>query len=114
MGGARRSKEQVLAEFHWLYDCFDAFLAAHGPVEGIDYRELPVISRDDMLSWLETGRTPSQLVAGVRSALRDAMGAMRHLPRDNPAKGAALHASYLARRGRSLAEDIAMAREAQP
>jgi hypothetical protein len=114
MGGARRSKEQVLAEFHWLYDCFEAFLAAHGPVEGIDYQELPIISRAEMLGWLETGATPSQIVAGVRSVLSDATGAMRHLPRDNPAKGATLHANYLAIRGRSLAEDVAIAKEAQP
>jgi hypothetical protein len=114
MGGARRSREQVLAEFHWLYDCFDAFLAAHGPVEGIDYTHLPVTSRQTMIGWLEKGHTPSQLVAGVRSALGDAAGAMRHLPRDNPAKGAALHANYFAIRGRTLDEDIALAKQAQP
>lgn len=114
MGGARRSKEQVLAEFHWLYDCFDAFLAAHGPVEGIDYATLPVTSRQTMLAWMDKGHTASQLVAGVRSGLTDAAGAMRHLPRDNPAKGAALHANYLALRGRSLEEDIALAKQAQP
>lgn len=114
MGGARRSREQVLAEFHWLYDCFDAFLAAHGPVEGIDYGTFPVITRAEMLRWLERGQTPSQLVAGMRSALGDATGAMRHLPNDNPAKGAALHANYFALRGRSLEEDIALAKQAQP
>jgi hypothetical protein len=50
MGGARRSEEQVLAEFHWLYDCFDAFLAAHGPVEGIDYANHLVISSPSTIS----------------------------------------------------------------
>jgi len=114
MSGKRRSKEEVLAEFHWLYDCFEAFLAAHGPVEGIDYAQLPVISRNEMLGWLDKGRTPSQLVAGVRSALADQVKAMRYLPRDNPAKGAALHANYLALRGRSLEEDIALARQQPP
>lgn len=114
MGGARRSKEQVLAEFHWLYDCFEAFLAAHGPVEGIDYASQPITTREQMLGRLGKGHTPSQLVAGVRSALGDAMGAMRYLPRDNPAKGAALHANYQALRGRSLEDDIALAKQTQP
>jgi len=114
MGSPRRSKEQVMAEFHWLYDCFEAFLAAHGPVEGIDYAREPVISRQQMLGWLEKGSTPSQLVAGVRSGLRDAVNTMRFLPRDNPAKGAALHANYLTFRGRSLDEDIALAKQATP
>lgn len=114
MGGARRSKEQVLAEFHWLYDCFDAFLAAHGPVESINYSEFPIISRAEMLAWLARGTTPSQLVAGVRSGLSDALKAWRHLPSDNPAKGAALHSNYVALRGRSLDDDIALAKQAQP
>lgn len=114
MGGTRRSKEQILAEFHWLCDCLDAFLAAHGPVEGIDYASQPIISRDEMLGWLDQGRTPSYLVAGVRSALGDAKGAMRYLPRDNPAKGAVLHANYLALRGRSLEDDIALAKQPPP
>jgi hypothetical protein len=110
MSGKRRSKGEVLAEFHWLYDCFEAFLAAHGPVEGIDYAQLPVISRNDMIGWLDRGGTPSQVVAGVRSALADQVKTMRNLPRDNPSKGAALHANYLALRGRNLEEDIALAR----
>lgn len=114
MGGARRSKEQVLAEFHWLCDCFEAFLAAHGPVEGIDYASQSIISRQQMLGWLDKGQTPSQLVAGVRSGLADARMAMRYLPRDNPAKGAALHANYLALRGRNLDDDIALAKQTQP
>ena len=114
MGGARRSREQVLAEFSWLYDCFEAFLAAHGPVEGIDYSSQPITSRQAMLEWLDKDQTPSQLVAGVRTALGDARGAMRSLPRDNSAKGAALHANYLAVRGRTLEEDIALAKQAKP
>ena len=114
MGGARRSREQVLAEFNWLYDCFEAFLAAHGPVEGIDYASQPITSRQTMLGWMNKGHTPSQLVAGVRAALGDARGAMRYLPQDNSAKGAALHANYLALRGRTLEEDIALAKQAKP
>lgn len=112
MGGARRNKEQVLAEFHWLYDCFEAFLAAHAPLEGVDYSA--VTTRAEMLGGLEAGRTPSQLVAGVRSALADQVKAMRILPKDNPAKGQALVANYLALRGRSLEADIALARGVEP
>lgn len=112
MGGMRRSKEQVLAEFHWLYDCFEAFMSAHGPLEGIDYSA--VITRAQMLCWLDKGSSPSQLVAGVRSGLGDAVRTMRILPKDNPAKGSALHSNYFAIRGRSLDEDIALAKEANP
>ncbi len=117
MGGARRTKEQVLAEFHWLYDCFEAFCAAHGPLEGEEYQALlqsTVITRDQMLGWLEKGHTPSQIVSGVRSGLADCLATMRILPKDDPAKGAALHANYFALRGRSLADDIALAKQATP
>lgn len=114
MGGARRSKEQLLAEFHWLYDCFEAFHAAHGPLEGEEYQKLwqsTVITRAQMLGWLENGHTASQILAGVRSALNDCVRTMRILQKDNPAKGAALHANYAAIRGRSLEGDIALAKE---
>ncbi|MDZ4134187.1 MAG: hypothetical protein U1D06_01155 [Paracoccaceae bacterium] len=106
-----------MAELHWLYDCFEAFNAAHGPLEGEEYQnhlQSTVITRDRMLGWLENGHTPSQIVAGVRSALSDCSGAMRFLPKDNPAKGAALHANYFAIRGRSLEDDIALSKEVKP
>lgn len=117
MGGARRSKEQVLAEFHWLYDCFEAFNAAHSPLEGSECQALlqsTVITRARMLGWLDNGHTPTQIVSGVRSALSDCQKTMRMLPKDNPAKGAALLASYFALRGRSLEDDIALAKEIKP
>ncbi|WP_157056530.1 hypothetical protein [Pseudorhodobacter aquimaris] len=99
-----------MAEFHWLYDCFEASMAAHAPIEGIDYSCVP--SRVQMLGRLGKGLSPSQLVSGVRSALGDAAKVMRILPKDNPAKGAALHANYAAIRGRSLEDDIALAKKA--
>jgi len=117
MGGVRRSKEQILAEFHWLYDCFQAFTAAHGQLEGEEYQALwqsTVVTRNQMLARLEKGYTPSQLVAGVRSGLSDCVKTMRILPRDNPVKGAALNAAYASLRGRGLEEDIALAKVANP
>lgn len=104
-----------MAEFHWLYDCFEAFTAAHGQLEGEEYQALlqsTVVTRDQMLARLEKGHTPSQLVAGVRSGLSDCVKTMRILPKDNPVNGAALKASYASLRDRSLEEDIALAKVA--
>lgn len=116
MGGVRRTREQILAEFHWLYDCFEAFNAAYAPLitpEEQVFRERHITTRKQMLEWQEKRLTPSKLVSGVRSALSDHLNTMKYLPEDNPLHGRMLHANYLAIRGRTLAEDIALAKKAE-
>jgi hypothetical protein len=116
MGGVRRTEEQVMAEFHWLYDCFESFNAAYAPLISLEeqgFRDAHIVSRREMLGWLDRGQTPSRLVSGVRSGLRDHLNTMKHLPKDNPAHASMLMANYLTIRGRTLFEDVALAKEAQ-
>ena len=108
----RRSREQVLAEFHHLYDCFQAALDAGGPIAGFfDVKDGEYASRQRMLDWMDDGKsTASGLVAGVRSALSDITRGLGDLERNRPDDAVQFHALYRGLRGRQLAEDIENAR----
>ncbi|MCY1126239.1 hypothetical protein OU426_05170 [Frigidibacter sp. RF13] len=116
MSGNRRSSHQVLAEFHWLYDCLEAFVAAQLPLLPEEVRALyrkKFVTRERMLALVAEGKaTPSMLVTGAKSGLSDCREQIRHMRQDNPRAAEALQESYVAARGRPFEKDVALAREA--
>lgn len=72
---ARRSKDEMRAEFSRLFDIFELFCeferSRMSPARAAEHRSL-VATREKMLSWVEEGKaTMSQIVAGTREAIND-------------------------------------------
>lgn len=107
---ARRTKQEVLAEFHHLRDCFDAFLTAFAPnwsSEDAAFMQSHIITRDEMLSWIDKGKTTaSGVVAGVKAGIADWKLALRDLERYHPEKAQIFHDSYVDLRGKRFLDDI--------
>lgn len=69
----RRTKEEILQEFHRLSDAFEAALDMHEDLcpEMREHRHL-VLTRDDMLKQVDNGKaTASQILSGTREAVSD-------------------------------------------
>ncbi|AVW92085.1 hypothetical protein [Celeribacter baekdonensis] len=111
---ARRSKEEVLDEFHKLYDCLDAFLSCHDTLlskANAQFRRKHVVTREQMLNWFENGtHSPSQIVSGVLSGLSDCKETVADLAKYDPDQEKRFRDAYLRRRGKSFEDDIALAR----
>ena len=105
---ARRSKTQLLDEFHRLYDCFDAALKAARPIpDFFDIDPADTLTRDYMLAAHKTGKmTASALVAGTRAALGDICLGLDDLRRRRPADADRFEHRYTALRGTLLPADI--------
>ncbi|MFW2543403.1 hypothetical protein ACN2XU_12230 [Primorskyibacter sp. 2E107] len=107
----RRTRDEVLAEFHRLYDCFEAAIEAFQGLGTMWEREIlsdHVATRDQMLFWIALGKsTPSQILAGVHSALADMRLGLKDMTRNRPDQAALFHHRYEAIRGRPFKEDAA-------
>ncbi len=110
---ARRSREQVLAEFHRLYDCFDAALEASRPIpDFFDVSRSELATRDTMLAWRDCGKTTTtELVSGVWAGLADLRLGLRDLQRNRPAEAKGFESRYLALRSKSFLADVTAARK---
>ncbi len=69
---ARRSKEELLAEFHRLYDIFEVTLDIQDELNpGLFDRRL-ITTRAHMLEWVDAKQaTLSQAISGAREAIND-------------------------------------------
>ncbi|WP_425099839.1 hypothetical protein [Tropicibacter sp. S64] len=107
----RRTRDQLLAEFHRLYDCFEAAIEAFQGLGTMWERELladHVATRDRMLSWIAEGNsTPSQIAAGVHSALADMRLGLKDMTCNRPGQAALFHHRYEAIRGKPFNDDTA-------
>lgn len=106
----RRTSTQALAEFHRLYDFFEAVddcWADPADVTEVQRRRKSRVSRERMLGALTSGHaTASQLSQGVRQALNDSSEQIMHLLHDNPKAAQNILCRYRERQGRELWDDI--------
>lgn len=105
----RRTREEMLAEFHRLYDCFECLdqtinrlfpsppeLQLTGP-----------ISRDEMLSFVQNGKaTLSQICSGAREGINDSLDVWQDLQDEDHAKADLFLQTYKALSGHDLWEDV--------
>ncbi|WP_157133169.1 hypothetical protein [Roseobacter sp. SK209-2-6] len=108
----RRSREQVLNEFHYLYDCFEAALVSAAQIEDFfdasEYREF-VLSRGDMLILVSEGKaTATQICTGTKAALGDIKQGLKDLQRRRPPAYDLFQKTYRNLRDISFADDISL------
>lgn len=106
----RRSKQEVLVEFHRLRDCFDAFLMAYAPnwsPEDAAFIQNQIVTRENMLLWMAEGKTTaSGILAGIKSGIGDWKLALSDLERYHPEKAEIFHNSYVKLQGQRFLDDI--------
>lgn len=103
----RRSKEEILQEFHRLSDAFEAALDMQEKLcpKWREERCL-VLSRGDMLKHVENGKaTASQILSGTREAVSDLIGGMGLDSADPPPFAAAFLSDYRRTTGRDFFAD---------
>jgi hypothetical protein len=70
---ARRTKEEILGEFHRLYDFFDIACDIISSIDAFGHNGRRLAGpREEMLLWLDDGKaTASQILSGLQQALND-------------------------------------------
>lgn len=106
---ARRSKEEMRAEFERLSDIFEVILdfdcSRMSEAEAARKRSR-VHSRERMYSWVETGKaTMSEIIAGTREAINDQSEALSELLNFDDEYVSGFLAYYQRRTGRDFFED---------
>ena len=106
---ARRTREELLAEFHRLSDIFELFvefdLSRKTESDAARYRSL-IPTREDMLADVEGGgSTLSQVVAGTREAINDQNEMMGFGAEEGDPFVPEFLAFYRARTGRDYYDD---------
>jgi hypothetical protein len=106
---ARRSKQELIVEFHRLYDVLETLNACMGPLydpELADILNEGIASRELMLSFLSTKKaTASELVGGTEQALNDMLLGLEYALQDEPENAALVFESYAKKTGRNLYDD---------
>lgn len=106
---ARRTKEELLKEFHRLSDIFELtfeFQLSRRSEADVAWMRDSVPSRDDMLSWVERGEaTLSQIVSGTREAINDNNEELSHAMQDSDPYAVEFLAFYRDRTGRDYYDD---------
>lgn len=106
---ARRSKEELIAEFHRLYDIFETLNLCMEPIYGAECLAMMkenVIKRDRMLEWLSEGTaTASEIVQGTQEGLNDTLLSLQYAMEDKPEKVETVLTAYKQKTGRHLYAD---------
>lgn len=116
----RRTKEEMLAEYHRLFDIFD--VVADFMVEEREREREPeaatqiresIPAREDWLRRLSLGGVSlSQILSGLRQALNDWNEQLAHSLQDGTSHAHEFLANYLARTGRHYFDDVPGQRKA--
>ncbi len=101
----RRTSEQVLAEFHRMYDFLGALTDCWDEVLSTTHATR-MHSREIMLGALSKGATASDILRGTQEALNDRSEELMDLLQDRPAIAHAILRGYREKQGRDLWDDI--------
>lgn len=105
----RRTKEELLVEFHRLCDVFETIWECQFPYlpeELVVCHKKYVVTPEGMLRWLEDGRcTASEIVFGMRQGLNDTVEQLVYLMEDDPGTATKIFAAYRERTGRDFWDD---------
>ena len=106
----KRSPEEMLAEFHRLYDIFEAIEDAVHNQDGTYWTAgfgRLIHSRTTQLDRVAKGEfPPGEIVLGTRQAIRGTTDQLVGLLQDDPATGEKALATYRARTGRDYWDDV--------
>jgi hypothetical protein len=107
---ARRSKEELIAEFHRLYDLFETLTACQEPLfdpDDFKWFNEHVPTREHMLECLADGKvTASELVQGTQQGVNDYLSDIEGALEDEPEKAKLVLVAYKERTGRNLFDDV--------
>ncbi len=111
---ARRSKEEVLSEFHHLFDCLEAFMVAEDPFIGksnASLRREMMVSRKKMVAAIDGGAmSASQALSGAKSAVSDLRRNLKLYRTDEPETAEKIEEAYVSARGTFFETDIERSR----
>ena len=106
---ARRTKEEMRAEFDRLSDIFELyceFERSKMSRERSEKHRSLVISREEMISWVEQGKAKmSDIVSGTRQALNDVNEMLSYSVEDRTSYAPEFFAFYRERTGRDYYDD---------
>jgi len=105
----RRTSQEVIEEFHRLYDCFEVIsecMFGDGGIPGMESALENTIPRARMLQFVDEKKvTASEIVSGTREALNDTTEELLILQEDNPEDVKRILANYRKRTGRDYWQD---------
>jgi hypothetical protein len=105
----RRTSQQVMAEFHRLYDCFETITDCMHNRDGNYWTTgtgRHIVTRARMLEWIaEKKATPSQVLSGAQEGLNDCSEELTHMLTVDVVAAERAFTQYKSRTGRDYWED---------